>query len=110
MLHRIIHHHFGLSGADLSTQTFVVQCKVNSGWLATEGAECINGFAKSCRIQSMPLEESGVQVVGLVKVMDTVVGYLNSGAGLELTRQSISHFECVMHCSALGSFEMMTPE
>eukprot|EP00971_Amphidinium_carterae_P345189 6486013-Amphidinium_carterae.1 len=42
MLHRIIHHHFGLSGADLRTETFIVQCKVNSEWIATEGSECIN--------------------------------------------------------------------
>eukprot|EP00971_Amphidinium_carterae_P127340 2523241-Amphidinium_carterae.1 len=65
LLHRTIHHHFGLSSADLSAEAFVVQCKVSREWIAFEGSECVNGFATSCRVQSMPIGESGVQVVGL---------------------------------------------
>eukprot|EP00971_Amphidinium_carterae_P217817 4323881-Amphidinium_carterae.1 len=110
LLHRTIHHHFGLSSADLSAETFVVQCKVSREWIAFAGTECVNGFATSCRVQSMPIGESGVQVVGLIKILDSMVTYLSSDAGLEVTRQSISHFDCIMHCSALGAFEMMTPE
>eukprot|EP00971_Amphidinium_carterae_P215762 4283031-Amphidinium_carterae.1 len=51
-----------------------------------------------------------MQVTGIVKVLDTVVDFLNSAPGLDLTRQSISHFECVLHSSSLGAYELLTPE
>eukprot|EP00971_Amphidinium_carterae_P117345 2324377-Amphidinium_carterae.1 len=104
LLHRTVHHHFGLSSADLSAETFVVQCKVSQEWLASEGSECVNGFATSVRVESMSIEDSKVQVVGVVKILSSLVTYLSSDAMLHVTRQSISHFDCVMHSSGLGEY------
>eukprot|EP00971_Amphidinium_carterae_P086125 1703888-Amphidinium_carterae.1 len=78
MTHRVIHHHFQLSGADLSKEIFIVQCKVDQAWIAGEGCQCINGYATSCNVKTMKVTEAKVQITGIIKILDSVTEFLNS--------------------------------
>eukprot|EP00971_Amphidinium_carterae_P007318 144993-Amphidinium_carterae.1 len=101
----------GRSQANLkSGEVFIVQAQVAEGWLCDSATRCVNGYAISERVESMDIHASKFRVTGLVKVLNSMQEYLATEETTTLTRCSISHYECLLHSSALSEYSMLTPE
>eukprot|EP00971_Amphidinium_carterae_P223653 4437745-Amphidinium_carterae.2 len=110
-MHRISHHHFGLSCEDLSAGDEVILGITFPQEEYTElGRSNQNGYCSSLTIPSLVLKEGVNHIVSLWKFQPGLQEFLGSEAILNLTRQTISSFESFQTSSSMSDSRLLSLE
>eukprot|EP00971_Amphidinium_carterae_P060382 1194821-Amphidinium_carterae.1 len=109
-LHRMAHAHFSLSSAKLVEGTIILGVKVGEMFLVERARSARNGYLQSTSVDSLPLQESKLKIVGMLHISASLKDYLDSPEGLEFNRKSISQYECFMEASQMDQWNLLTQE
>eukprot|EP00971_Amphidinium_carterae_P198901 3947249-Amphidinium_carterae.1 len=110
-LHRVTHHHFGLSQAKIGQSgMLVLGILIDEDFICTEGQAALNGYSHSVNIKIDSIENAKVELVSSIQISPSIVEALLSDEIIALTRKSISHFEAIMEVAKLDEVNMVSPE
>eukprot|EP00971_Amphidinium_carterae_P351259 6492007-Amphidinium_carterae.1 len=109
-LHRLTHHHYGLSAARLDEGCLVVGILIKELYVTDHATSATNGYLDSESLTSMPLEEAGISIFAMIHVASSLATELKTDSCLALTRASISHYESLYEVSVLSEHKLASSE
>eukprot|EP00971_Amphidinium_carterae_P046064 906368-Amphidinium_carterae.1 len=106
--HQVVHDHFALSQSSLRPDSIIAHLIVKTSWMMENSVEAKNGYARSRSFKSMPVNE--ITLVGCTYLLPQLKQWLSSDAGTDLTRKSISHYECLFEVSEMAKHRVLSLE
>eukprot|EP00971_Amphidinium_carterae_P051135 1006840-Amphidinium_carterae.2 len=111
LMHRVCHHHFGLSSASLEgADTIILGLAIDENVIVDEGSLAINGYCRSIPMSPLQVDDTCCKLMSPIRINPGLKRWLQSASALNLTRQTVSHYDAFMTTTALSENRPFTLE